>query len=193
MNKTLITRFVRCNHHFQNSLKPPEVAGRLSLAEYSVTPDDESAYDNAPWTVDTYKALMESDKPACTTYSNKQPSEGGGTGPTTKVKPDESFPPCTSETSANDTHDRFPTHRHLSNSDSGIGSLRGDSMTKEDFDVMNSKIEGCLTDLTPSKLDMLEGKIESPQRKRIQSKRRRDSAIRTKKTRSGAMNALSKY
>lgn len=143
---------------------------------YESTPDEEDVYDNAPWNDDTLNEMLRSDRLSWISFD----LESSKNCTPSKHKP-------LSNTSS-----------FLSNTDSGLGWERSDSLTETDNELekKESLSTFILTDLSESTLDKASRKIDSSSTSLSSAvnvdRLKRNRMIRTKKCRGLAISALSK-
>lgn len=212
---------------FSLQAPPPLDIQRLSSSDYTITPDGEDAYDNVPWQTDTYNAMIQSDL-SKNSLKRQDPGatyNPVGMLPNSDVKQKQAvYAPALLSKSSDKISDNIaqsdePSSPHnlrkkittnqsiksststtsnVSSTDSGIGSVRGASLSCGDDDEMetvHSRLENFLIDMSTSKLDKMDRNMTPARNKQtITTKvRRKHTGFRTKKTRGGAMNALSKF
>lgn len=184
----IVENIVYLSRLLQLEVLIPAALNRItSTDQYTMTPDDDEAYDNAPWEAHTLKAMLESDK--------REPSSSVSEAAPPVPYRNKHKPLSSSESLKSSTSSR------LSNTDSGVESLRGASDDYEnvslkkldDYENVSSRLEEVLSDMTTSRLDKLDSDMESSRNPRfITATPKKSSRIRTKKTKNGAMKALSK-
>lgn len=186
---------------------------RLSSSEYTITPEDEDAYDNVPWQPETLQAMMESDtrknslkrtvgstaeSPYCLVEPNPGSKPHQASGKLTEdIEEDQPSSPHNLRkniTTSQSIKSSTSTTSNVSSSDSGIGSARGTSLCDDDDrgESLDQRLEHLLIDMSQSNLDKMDQNMTPDRRKGTVKVRRKHTGIRTKKTRGGAMNALSK-
>ena len=155
--------------------------------------DDEDIYDNVPWQSHTYRAMLENDRRASLRSDSAAPIVAGSL-PADQVPvhrvvtTSDSVNSSSSHTSATSSQ----TSAAESTTDSGISSQRCSSSIDAN-ESTEATLQGVLLDLTPANLDQIESQMEPRYgQKDGASRPRKTRGLRTKKTRNGALNALSK-
>ena len=195
---------------FSLQVPPPQDIQRFSSSEYTITPEEEDAYDNVPWQPDTLKAMMDSDtrknslkrtvaaeeSPYCLVQPilDEKSIQAGNRNTDQPASPHNLRKNITTSQSIKSS---TSTTSNVSSSDSGIGSARGTSLCDADDDDqaenLHQKLESFLIDMSTSNLNKMDQNMTPDRKKGTVKIRRKHTGFRTKKTRGGAMNALSKW
>ena len=158
---------------FSLQVPPPQDIQRFSSSEYTITPEEEDAYDNVPWQPDTLKAMMDSDtrknslkrtvaaeeSPYCLVQPilDEKSIQAGNRNTDQPASPHNLRKNITTSQSIKSS---TSTTSNVSSSDSGIGSARGTSLCDADDDDqaenLHQKLESFLIDMSTSNLNKMD-------------------------------------
>lgn len=169
------------------SVQVMPLAKRLSSSDYTMTPDDDSAYDNAPWSNDNYNVMKESERHLCK-LSLQEEIKASHPNITTTAQSTIHHHNVQKQSVSSNSSSQFSTRT----TDSGVGSLKGISSLSTDEESMEGRLNSMMADFSDKSLDQLEKKMGGTKKTISVRRRAPQNKLQTKKTKGGAIKAISK-